>query len=84
MPFILNDEDYRTKYRTHLKSAVLRAKASPSALLKGLDIWLATHVQPPTNTLSAIVKSAGGNVSQLKEELLVLFVNNTKTFISHI
>lgn len=46
-----------------LKSAVFRARARPGALLKGLDIWLATHVQPPRDTLSAIVESAGGNVS---------------------
>lgn len=63
MPFILHDEDYKTKYRIELKSAVVRARASPGALLKGLDIWLATNVQPPINTLSAIVKAAGGNVS---------------------
>lgn len=72
MPFILNDEDYKTKYRTELKSAVLRAKANPCALLKGLDIWLATHVQPPIHTLSAIVKSAGANVSQLKQHFYPL------------
>ncbi|KAH6832611.1 hypothetical protein C2S53_010955 [Perilla frutescens var. hirtella] len=68
-PFILNDEDYKTKYRTELKSAVVRAKASPGTLLKGLDIWLATHVQPPINTLSAIVKSAGGNVIRTQKEI---------------
>ncbi|KAL8489428.1 hypothetical protein ACS0TY_025364 [Phlomoides rotata] len=66
MPFILNDEDYKTKYRMELKSAVLRARARPGALLIGLDIWLATHVQPPSDTLSAIVESAGGNVIQAK------------------
>lgn len=64
MPFILEDEEYNTKYRTELRSTVLRAKANPGALLKGLDIWLAPHIQPPANTLSAIVRSAGGNVSQ--------------------
>ncbi|XP_011075377.1 uncharacterized protein LOC105159868 [Sesamum indicum] len=69
MPFILIDEDYRKRYRTELKSAVLRAKASPNALLKGLDIWLATHVHPPTSTLSAIVKSAGGNVIRTQNEI---------------
>ncbi|KAI3471642.1 hypothetical protein Pfo_028292 [Paulownia fortunei] len=69
MPFILKDEDYRTMYRTELKSAVLRAKASPGALLKSFDIWLATHVQPSANTLSAIVKSAGGNVIWTENEI---------------
>ncbi|XP_057784039.1 uncharacterized protein LOC131001573 [Salvia miltiorrhiza] len=67
-PFILNDEDYKTKYRIELKSAVLRARANPCALLKGLNIWLATHVQPPINTLSAIVKSAGANVVRTRNE----------------
>ncbi|KAL0404859.1 UNVERIFIED_CONTAM: hypothetical protein Sradi_2126700, partial [Sesamum radiatum] len=69
MPFILIDEDYRKRYRTELKGAVLRAKASPNALLKGLDIWLATHVHPPATTLSAIVKSAGGNVIRTQNEM---------------
>ncbi|KAM7500101.1 hypothetical protein LguiA_024515 [Lonicera macranthoides] len=62
LPFILKDEDYEMKYRTELKDAVLRAKASPRALLKGRNICLADHVQPQLSTLSAIVKSAGGNV----------------------
>ncbi|KAL3637196.1 hypothetical protein CASFOL_019495 [Castilleja foliolosa] len=67
--FILEDEDYRTKYRCELKSAVLRAKARPSALFKGLDIWLSPHVQPPPNTLLAIVESAGGNVIRAQNEI---------------
>ncbi|KAL6523265.1 hypothetical protein OROGR_016868 [Orobanche gracilis] len=69
MPYILEDEDYRTKYRCELKSAVLRAKASPGALLKGLDIWLSPHVQPPAFTLSAVIKSAGGNVIRSQNEI---------------
>ncbi|KAL8041361.1 hypothetical protein ABFX02_10G160300 [Erythranthe guttata] len=75
MPFILKDEDYETKYRSELKSAVLRAQASPGALLKGLDVWLASHVQPPADILSAIVKSAGGNVIRTRNEIK----NVTKT-----
>ncbi|KAL3819743.1 hypothetical protein ACJIZ3_005648 [Penstemon smallii] len=69
MQCILKDEDYEAKYRTELKYAVLRAKKSPNALLNGLDIWLATHVQPPARTLSAIVKSAGGNVICSRSEI---------------
>lgn len=64
MPYILRDEDYELKYRSELKGAVLRAKTYPQALLNGYDICLAAHVHPPVGTLSAIVKSAGGNVSQ--------------------
>ncbi|GKD24758.1 acyl-CoA N-acyltransferase [Tanacetum coccineum] len=41
---------------------MLRAIASPRALLKGFQVYLAAHVQPPINTLSAVVRSAGGNV----------------------
>ncbi|XP_004236566.1 uncharacterized protein [Solanum lycopersicum] len=78
MPFILRDEDYELKYRSALKRAVLRAKAYPQALLKGYDICLATHVHPPVGTLSAIVKSAGGNVirglNQVKDECKTIFV----------
>nr|GFA71135.1 acyl-CoA N-acyltransferase [Tanacetum cinerariifolium] len=44
------------------KDAVLRAIASLKALLKGFKVYLAAHVHPPINTLSAIVRSAGGNV----------------------
>ncbi|KAF7819070.1 PAX-interacting protein 1 [Senna tora] len=62
LPYILNDQDYLLKYRSDLKSAVLRAKACPGALFKGYNLCIAAHVQPPAKTLSAIVRSAGGNV----------------------
>ncbi len=66
VPYILNDEQYMLKYRAELKCAVLRAKASPQALLKGYYVCIATHVQPAAKTLSAIVSSAGGEVSPKK------------------
>ncbi|XP_042514779.1 uncharacterized protein LOC122089259 isoform X2 [Macadamia integrifolia] len=62
LPFILKDEEYELRYKTELKDAVQRAKTRPRALLKGYDICLAVHVQPPVDMLSAIAKSAGGNV----------------------
>ncbi|XP_059668362.1 uncharacterized protein LOC132313561 [Cornus florida] len=61
-PFVLKDEDYELKYRTEINGAILRAKTSPHALLKGHDICLSAHVHPPIGTLSAIARSAGGNV----------------------
>ncbi|OVA13858.1 GNAT domain [Macleaya cordata] len=61
LPFVLQDEDYSLKYKSELKDVVLRAKANPRGLLKGYEICFAKHVQPPVNTLSAIVKSAGGH-----------------------
>ena len=63
LPYILNDKDYLLKYKSDLKSAVLRANASPQALFKGYDVCISAHVQPPAKTLSAIVMSAGGKVS---------------------
>ncbi|MCD7459278.1 hypothetical protein HAX54_040537 [Datura stramonium] len=78
MQFILRDEDYELKYRSELKGAVLRAKTHPQALLKGYDICLAAHVHPPVGNLSAIVKSAGGNVihgiDQVKDESKTIFL----------
>ncbi|EEF32294.1 hypothetical protein RCOM_0255070 [Ricinus communis] len=61
-PHVLHDEEYMLKYRTGLKDAILRAKARPKALLRGYDICISAHIQPPVKTLSAIVKSAGGNI----------------------
>lgn len=53
------------KYRLDLRSAVFRAKACPRALFKGYNICIAANVQSPAETLSAIVSSAGGNVSYI-------------------
>ena len=66
LPYILNDEEYVLKYRTKLKCAVLKAKASPQALLKGYYVCIVAHVQPPAKTLSAIVRSTSGEVSLKK------------------
>ena len=63
LPHVLNDPDYPLKYKSDLKSAVLRAKACPHTLFKGYTICIAAHVQTPAKILSAIVMSAGGNVS---------------------
>jgi len=51
------------KYDTDLKSTVLRAKARPNSLLKGYDICVGPNIELPIKTSSAIIKSAGGNVS---------------------
>ncbi|GLT74180.1 hypothetical protein SLA2020_459930 [Shorea laevis] len=62
LPYVLQDEEYKSRYRTELKDAVLRAIARPRALLKGYNICIAAHVQPPAAILNAIIKSAGGNI----------------------
>ncbi|KAJ0978877.1 hypothetical protein J5N97_014351 [Dioscorea zingiberensis] len=60
--FILEDEDYLSKYKCKLKDAVLRAKANPCSLFNGYHLCLARHIQPSINILSAIIQSAGGHV----------------------
>ncbi|KAL5743829.1 hypothetical protein ACOSQ2_026945 [Xanthoceras sorbifolium] len=67
--YILYDEDYVLKYRTELKGTILRAKARPGCLLEGYNISMSANVQPPVKTLSAIVRSAGGNVIYRLDEL---------------
>ncbi|XP_031377350.1 uncharacterized protein LOC116192824 isoform X2 [Punica granatum] len=62
VPFILEDEDYVLKYRSDLKGAVIRARASPRALLEGYHVCIAHHVHPPQRTLTEIVTAAGGNI----------------------
>ncbi|KNA25382.1 hypothetical protein SOVF_007010 isoform B [Spinacia oleracea] len=63
LPFLLKDEDYLMKSRVDLEEAVLRARRNPRALLKGYTICVTTHVHPSIKMLSAIVKSAGGDVN---------------------
>ncbi|KAI7729787.1 hypothetical protein M8C21_014319 [Ambrosia artemisiifolia] len=67
--YILKDDEYESKYRTDLKDTVLRARANTGGFLKGFQVCLAAHVQPPITTLSAIVKSAGGNVIRKLEKV---------------
>lgn len=75
--FILEDAEYLFKYRTQLKSVILRAKAKPRALLEGYSVCLAPHVQPAVETLSTIVKCAGGKVCwKLSSFVLIKPVDN--------
>ncbi|KAL1312479.1 uncharacterized protein [Arachis hypogaea] len=76
LPHILNDEEYMLKHKSDLKSAIFRAKASPHSLFKGYNVCIAAHVRTPADTLSAIVRSAGGNVINGLEK-----VNETSTTI---
>ncbi|XP_049931775.1 uncharacterized protein LOC116248385 isoform X2 [Nymphaea colorata] len=62
LPFILEDEDYLSIYKSELKDTVLRARRNPHGLLKGYDLYLSPNVQPPVIMLSEIIKSAGGKV----------------------
>ncbi|KAL7587641.1 hypothetical protein Lser_V15G38703 [Lactuca serriola] len=46
----------------YLRNTIVKARENPGGLLKGFEVCLATHVQPPVSTMSAIVRSTGGNV----------------------
>ncbi|XP_044468617.1 uncharacterized protein LOC123198097 [Mangifera indica] len=77
---VLNDEEYELKHRSELRTAVLRAKARPGSLFKGYNISLAAHVEPPVKILSAIIKSAGGEVisglENAKETSKTIFITS--------
>ncbi|CAH1432191.1 unnamed protein product [Lactuca virosa] len=68
MDYIVKDVEYELKYRTYLRNTIVKARANPGGLLKGFEVCLATHVQPPVSTMSAIVRSAGGNVIRSVEK----------------
>ncbi|KAE9585255.1 hypothetical protein Lal_00017951 [Lupinus albus] len=70
LPHILDDKEYLLKYKSDLKRAIFRAKASPRALFKGYNVCIAAHLQTPTKTPSAIVISAGGNVIRGLENVI--------------
>ncbi|KAH7677128.1 Acyl-CoA N-acyltransferase protein [Dioscorea alata] len=76
--YILEDEDYLSKYKCKLKDAVLRAKANPCSLLNGYHFCLARHIQPSFDILSTIIKSAGGDViaklANIKEPSRTIFL----------
>ncbi|WCJ33392.1 N-acetyltransferases N-acetyltransferases [Euphorbia peplus] len=76
--YILHDEEYEVRYKMGLKDAVLKAKVSPGALFKGYNVCIASRVQPPAKTLSAIIKSAGGNIisgmDKVKETSKTMFI----------
>ncbi|KAM0954084.1 putative transcription regulator GNAT family [Dioscorea sansibarensis] len=76
--YILEDEDYLSKYKCKLKDAVLRSKANRRSLLNGYHFCLARHIQPSFGILSTIIKSAGGDViaklANIKEPSRTIFL----------
>ncbi|KAL2633349.1 hypothetical protein R1flu_004828 [Riccia fluitans] len=71
-PFILKDKKFEAKYNTSLKDVIPRAREMPNLLLDGLYIYPTPHVHPPVDTISDIIKAAGGQVLQTLEEALQL------------
>ncbi|KAH7330824.1 hypothetical protein KP509_20G003800 [Ceratopteris richardii] len=67
-PFILKDGAFESKYKTTLGEVIKRRKRMPHGLLQGVCVYPTKHVQPPVETISAIVLSAGGKVVTSFEE----------------
>lgn len=63
--FILKDAAFENKYKTTLEDVIKKRKQWPHGLLQGMSIYPTQHVQPPVDTLSAIVLSAGGKVHSI-------------------
>ncbi|MCO5580772.1 hypothetical protein L7F22_034642 [Adiantum nelumboides] len=66
--FILKDGVFESKYKTTLQDVIKRRRQLPHGLLEGMCIYPTKHVQPPVETMSAIVLSAGGKVLGSFEE----------------
>lgn len=67
-PFVLKDEAFECKYKTTLEIVIKRGKQRPHGLLQGMCIYPTKHVQPPLETVSAIILSGGGKVLSSLEE----------------
>ncbi|KAI5079275.1 hypothetical protein GOP47_0004754 [Adiantum capillus-veneris] len=66
--FILKDAVFESRYKTTLQDVITQRRQMPHGLLEGMYIYPTKHVQPPVETMSAIVLSAGGKVLASFEE----------------
>ncbi|OAE35494.1 hypothetical protein AXG93_2189s1280 [Marchantia polymorpha subsp. ruderalis] len=71
-PYILSDKKFEAKYNTTLRDVIPKAKQMPNLLLDGLYIYPSPNVHPPVDTISDIIKAAGGQVLATFEEALKL------------
>ncbi|KAG6553336.1 hypothetical protein Mapa_005070 [Marchantia paleacea] len=71
-PYILSDKKFEAKYNTSLRDVIPKAQQMPNLLLDGLYIYPSPNVHPPVNTISDIIKAAGGQVLATFEEALNL------------
>ncbi|KAF0922789.1 hypothetical protein E2562_002041 [Oryza meyeriana var. granulata] len=60
--YVLEDEEFKVKYKSELRSAVMRAKERSCSLFSGYTFCLTKYIQPSVNVLSRIIKSSGGKL----------------------
>uniref|UniRef100_A0A0D9WFW9 BRCT domain-containing protein n=1 Tax=Leersia perrieri TaxID=77586 RepID=A0A0D9WFW9_9ORYZ len=60
--YVLEDEEFKVKYKCELRGAVMRAKERPCSLFSGCTLCLTKNIQPSISVLSHIIKSSGGKV----------------------
>ncbi|KAM3403714.1 hypothetical protein ACQJBY_007064 [Aegilops geniculata] len=59
---VLDDEEYRMKYKSEMRDAVMRAKERPCLLFSGYTFCLTKHIEPSPGVLSPVIKSSGGKI----------------------
>ncbi|XP_006655259.1 uncharacterized protein LOC102720432 [Oryza brachyantha] len=60
--YVLEDEEFKVKYKSELRGAVMRAKERPCSLFSGYTFCLTKYIQPSVNVLSRIIESSGGKI----------------------
>ena len=61
---VLDDEEYKMKYKSEMRDAVMRAKERPCLLFSGYTFCLTKHIEPSPGVLSPVIKSSGGKVTK--------------------
>ncbi|VAH06757.1 unnamed protein product [Triticum turgidum subsp. durum] len=59
---VLDDEEYKMKYKSEMRDAVMRAKERPCLLFSGYTFCLTKHIEPSPGVLSPVIKSSGGKI----------------------
>ncbi|KAG8069018.1 hypothetical protein GUJ93_ZPchr0005g14637 [Zizania palustris] len=67
--YVLEDEEFKVKYKSELRNAVLRAKERPCSLFSGYTFCLTKYIQPSVNVLSAIIRSSGGKLANKLDDM---------------
>uniref|UniRef100_A0A0E0DQU5 BRCT domain-containing protein n=1 Tax=Oryza meridionalis TaxID=40149 RepID=A0A0E0DQU5_9ORYZ len=60
--YVLQDDEFKVKYKSELTDAVVRAKERPCSLFSGYTFCLTKNIQPSVNVLYHIIKSSGGKL----------------------
>lgn len=66
---VLDDEEYKMKYKSEMRDAVMRAQERPCSLFSGYTFCLTKYIQPSPDVLSPIIKSVGGKIISELDEL---------------